>query len=644
MNSQLYRADIDGLRAIAVICVVLFHYDASLFSGGYIGVDVFFVISGFLITRLIRSELNENRFSLINFYQRRARRLFPALFVTLVICFGFAYQLFSAEHFERFGGTLFYALLSVSNFFFWNEQGYFDTDAVFKPLLHTWSLSVEEQFYLLWPSLMILVCASKLKQYTVFLIAIIGIASLVTCQFMLKSDPQAAFFLTPFRIVEFCIGGLVVWLTDKIRLGRWLKEFLLVTGLLLIGYSVISFNQQTPFPGLTALIPCCGAALVIVAGQAHYTGIILRNQPIVYIGLISYSIYLVHWPLYVFYQYPSAHSLGLQERASLTGLTLILAAIMYELIEKPFRQLRLPGVKLTASGLTLACATLALIAAFPAVHAWKHLGWPWRFSNHTGFQIESDSRKVEMQKRYVYLNINVNCVRKIDKSCYSDATLDGLVIGDSHAVDAYNAMLSATHGRHKLTLFHQSGCDPVLDPEHQIPQRWPTRNKCLKINKHWFNPETYIGYDYLIISSLFGGFFKTRQVKDYIEFIQTQTNIRHIIVFGNYIRLKQKMLSLLEQHESVPKIVEKFTLSAFSENQSLRSMCQKMGCLFIDKQQLFCKNSLTSSCLLISNGIPFTWDKHHLSLEFSTMLGQRAENTINEYLSGLDTKPILVGL
>lgn len=644
MNQSLYRADIDGLRAVAVICVVLFHYDARLFSGGFVGVDVFFVISGFLITRLIRTELDDNRFSLINFYQRRARRLFPALFVTLTVSFGFAYQLFSAQHLERFGGALFYALLSISNFFFWNEQGYFDTDSVFKPLLHTWSLSIEEQFYLLWPSLMILVCARKLQHYSVFLIAVIGIASLVYCQIILKSDAEAAFFLTPFRIFEFCIGAIIVWLADATRLGRWVEELLLITGLLLIGYSVISFNQQTPFPGLYALIPCCGAALVIYAGQAHYSGKLLCNKPVVYIGLISYSVYLIHWPLYVFYQYPSAHSLSLQEIVTLTVLTLVLAAIMYTLIETPFRRLKLPGITLTASGLTVACVMLALVASFPAVHAWKQQGWPWRLSSRLDDLVKLDSSKVEMQKRYVYLNINPDCVRKINTSCYSDSTLDGLIIGDSHAVDAYNAMLSATHGKHQLTIFHQAGCDPVLDPEHQIPQRWPTRNKCLKIHKHWFNPETYNGYDYLIISALFGGFFKTQQVKEYVQYIQAQTNIRHIIIFGNYIRLKQQMHSLLEQHNSVPEIVDNYTFSAFNENQQLRTMCQEMGCLFIDKQQLFCRNTLTSSCLLTQKGIPFTWDEHHLSLEFSTLLGQRAENKINQYLADLDTKPVLVGL
>ncbi len=206
-NLKGYRPEIDGLRAVAVLLVIFFHYQFSIFGGGYVGVDVFFVISGYLITRLIKDQVEGGNFSITSFYVRRMRRLFPALFFTLIITTLAAFLLFSAEHLERYGQSLIYALISVSNFFFWQEAGYFDLNAIVKPLLHTWSLSVEEQFYLIWPGLLLLLFYPKKSSLALLGLAIVAVGSLYLSESFLSSDPKAAFFLMPLRAFEFCIGG-----------------------------------------------------------------------------------------------------------------------------------------------------------------------------------------------------------------------------------------------------------------------------------------------------------------------------------------------------------------------------------------------------------------------------------------------------
>jgi len=303
-----YRPDIDGLRAIAVLAVVLFHADIALFRGGFVGVDVFFVISGFLITRIILREVqqanaNNVRFDYLRFYERRARRLFPALFVTTAIAFCAGAILMVPSHLERFSGALLSSLVWLSNVFFWTETGYFDSDAHLKPLLHTWSLSVEEQFYLIWPALLVALGTLGNLRWVLAGIVTISAISLLGAEMMHLSDSSAAFFLMPFRIYEFGLGALLVWFVERPPKNTWVLEGTLFLGLALIGASILLFRESSVVPGWLGLIPCLGAVGVIYAGRAPRLGMVLRNPAAVYIGRISYSLYLVHWPIVVFYRY-----------------------------------------------------------------------------------------------------------------------------------------------------------------------------------------------------------------------------------------------------------------------------------------------------------------------------------------------------
>lgn len=338
-KSGKYICYVDGLRAFAVSAVLLFHLGFTSVTGGFIGVDVFFVISGFLITRLIVNELEHTgSFNFTQFYYRRIKRIVPALFFTLFCTLIVGLVLFAPSQLRALGRSLAAAALSLSNGLFWLESGYFNATAINKPLLHTWSLGVEEQFYFVWPFILWLV-VSKLNQrflpLTVFALALISFGLNLIFQ---KSYLTALYYLMPFRFFEFCIGALMVWLIKFRPASKLLTELACALGLGMMLYALFFLSKDTVFPSYNALIPTLGAALVIYAGNARYTGWLFSNRIAVGLGLISYSLYLVHWPIFVFYSYFTAnevHALGTQ--IVLIVASLAAALFTYYFIEQPFR-------------------------------------------------------------------------------------------------------------------------------------------------------------------------------------------------------------------------------------------------------------------------------------------------------------------
>jgi peptidoglycan/LPS O-acetylase OafA/YrhL len=340
MLQQQYRPEVDGLRAWAVLAVILYHFNFHVFKGGFVGVDIFFVISGFLITRNIMADIGSGSFSFARFYSRRVKRLFPALYAVFFLSLLFGYLLFTPEHYKGLSVSLLWSVLSTANVLFWQEAGYFDTAAEFKPLLHTWSLAVEEQFYLVWPALL-LVLSRLGKKWLLLFLLLSSAVSVWQAERWLASDPSGAFFLTPFRLAEFACGAALVWLPRLPPENNLLLELLLAIAFFCIGWGVFTFSKSTAFPGLHALVPCLGAALAVYGGQARFLGWLLRNPLAVGVGLISYSLYLVHWPLLIFYQYWRYAELSLKERLALLLATFLLAWLSWKFIEQPFRKGRL---------------------------------------------------------------------------------------------------------------------------------------------------------------------------------------------------------------------------------------------------------------------------------------------------------------
>ena len=334
-----YRAEIDGLRALAVVPVILFHAGFEIFGGGFVGVDVFFVISGYLITTIILKELEDGKFSIVNFYERRARRILPALFFVALVCIPFAWLWLSPSHMKDFAQSLVAVTTFSSNILFWQQSGYFDTAAELKPLLHTWSLAVEEQYYILFP--LFLMATWKLgKKAIITMLAILFVISLALAQWAAVKQPNAAFFLLPTRGWEILLGAFCAFYLAKNSTDKAgaLNNLLSIAGLGLIALAVLTFDATTPIPGLYALIPTVGVALIILFGnRTTIAGKFLSNRLLVRIGLISYSAYLWHQPLFAFALQRSLVEPSEHLMLALSFGALVLAYFSWLLVELPFR-------------------------------------------------------------------------------------------------------------------------------------------------------------------------------------------------------------------------------------------------------------------------------------------------------------------
>lgn len=336
-----YRQEIDGLRAVAIIPVILFHAGMPFLTGGYLGVDVFFVISGFLITKIIVDEVNGNRFSLINFYERRARRILPALFAVILATALFLPLLVaSPKVLEDFGESILSVTLFLSNVYFYMTSGYFGTTSELSPLLHTWSLSVEEQFYVFFPLLAIL-CLKFGRQCFVWVLSICFIASLALAELTSKDSPDWAFYLTPTRAWELLIGSfgaLAIGSHQLNSIGKSFKSCLAILGLLLILVPYFTFTPETPHPSLITLLPVLGTLLVILfASSENRLGQMLSLKPLVHIGLISYSLYLWHQPILAIAKLSISPHLDKPFRVFLLVLIYVVSVASYRYIETPFR-------------------------------------------------------------------------------------------------------------------------------------------------------------------------------------------------------------------------------------------------------------------------------------------------------------------
>jgi peptidoglycan/LPS O-acetylase OafA/YrhL len=361
-HAMKYRPDIDGLRALAVLPVVAFHIGVSRVPGGYVGVDVFFVISGYLISAIMLRELSEGRFSIVSFYERRVRRIAPALIAMLTVTTAFACWYLLPEELADYGRSLVAAVLSLSNFLFWHEVGYFDLSAAGKPLLHTWSLAVEEQFYLVMPLLLVLTFRHGRRLLTplIWAMALVSLSLSAAGVFFF---PEAAFYLPWTRAWELLLGTLLALHPLPHFNTPLRREAGTLCGIVLILAAVLTYTASTPFPGIAALIPCLGAALVIAAGKtgSSLTGRLLSLAPVVFIGRISYSLYLWHWPVILFQRIASAFVDGTDSRSAKVAMgviSLLLAIVSWWCIERPFRSRRPMLARRAVFAGAFACAAM----------------------------------------------------------------------------------------------------------------------------------------------------------------------------------------------------------------------------------------------------------------------------------------------
>jgi peptidoglycan/LPS O-acetylase OafA/YrhL len=471
-----YRPELNGLRAVAVLLVLFFHLDFEWMKGGFLGVDVFLVISGYFISRNLIYELQNEKFTFYGFYTKRLRRLFPALIVTLSLVLIAGYFILPPVNYERLGESTLFSAVSLSNFFFWSEAGYFNLDAATKPLLHMWSLSLEEQFYLFWPLLLFLIY-KYLRKYTIVMVGILIVISVGLGEFYFSQSPEAVFFLIPFRMFEFLLGASCIWLERfSHKIPKLSSELLFIIGFLLIIVSAVVFDHTTPMPGLLSMIPCGGAVLIILNGKVDFSSWSLKNVPMELIGKASYSIYLVHWPLVVYYKYQSLTDLSLTTQLILAAISLILGFMMWYFIENTFRYVKDKNAKLDRIWIGVPISILVLVAVSTMI--WKSDGFSDRVTDKQFLNKEE---------------ILANRERYFDKYRKGDSLFAGkeevghvMIMGNSHSIDliymlrlnGFEAQITALNTLGKCYNFGQSYPEEEAD--------WCTKKRIENLkNKDW---------------------------------------------------------------------------------------------------------------------------------------------------------------
>ena len=463
MTQLSYRPDIDGLRAVAVMSVLLYHFGIVMaLSGGFTGVDIFFVISGFLITSLIVADLKVGSFSLLGFYQRRIRRIFPAMLVVLATSLVAGYFFLLPGDYTSLGDSAAYSAASLANWYFLQNTGYFDRAADLLPLLHMWSLSVEEQFYLVWPLLLaaFFFIARKQAAIVAALVGAVVIGGLWLAVQRTGTDPKSAFFLAHLRAWELALGALLVFLPPlRKSVSRWKNELPTIIGVALIAISVLTLSREHSFPGLNAMPACVGAALIIwPRGGESLVGHMLSLPAMRFIGLISYSLYLWHWPVLVFYRhYASGAAPTFLVATALAAACIGLAYLSWRFIEQPAR--RRTARPFMTVGVGLAAVSTAAVAGLSvaALH-----GFPARLSP----DVQDMSSLEEMWKWECPQQVKLDGLPPrsycVFGASWSDARTKAVLWGDSHA-DHWAPIIQPVAERAGLAVLLYRECPPIIE-------------------------------------------------------------------------------------------------------------------------------------------------------------------------------------
>ncbi len=491
-----YRADIDGLRAIAVLFVLFFHVGINGINGGFIGVDIFFVISGYLITAIITRDIEQGKFSLTSFYERRLRRILPAFIAVAIFTLLICTICFMPSDFEKFGKSLFGTSFYVSNIIFWREAGYFDASKWVKPLLHTWSLSVEEQFYVIFP-LGILLIHRFFKAWLKPLIILGLIASFAISVICVMLDKQAfAFYMLPSRAWELLIGSALALKIYPQLTHKTALNILSLGALIIMCGAGVMLNAAHDFPGLNALYPTLGAALFIYTGstssQTSWGNALLSHRVFVGIGKISYSLYLWHWPLIIFMRYILDRALFMPEKLLIIGASFVLAYLSWRWIEQPFR---LKTIWAGRKAFFFACFIFSFALAAIGLMIKGHDGYASRFGKPLEI-VSAAAKQHNPLREHCYHRGDFPSAAGIEK-CYIGA-LDTLlpsviIIGDSHA-DSFTPLIGALLKDRGLKGIEitSTACPPLLGAQIDVSGAIFQNQSKGKFKKcHGFNSALY---------------------------------------------------------------------------------------------------------------------------------------------------------
>ncbi len=626
MSTQ-YIKSIDGLRAVAVMLVVFFHSGFNQFLGGFVGVDVFYVISGFLITKIIIDQRESGAFRFGEFYQRRIARLFPALLTVVFVTLAASYFILAPEDLKRLGQAATYSTLSVSNIFFWLESGYFDRSSELKPLLHTWSLSVEEQFYLLWPALIgVLFFIGKRSAVIVGMFAF-SIVSLLISIYFYESKASAVFFLTPFRVYQFGIGALIalIGLHDYKPHKRYLA-IASVIGLIVLAANI---DGQTHVL-LSAVLPAFLAGLFIYGSQANMANQVFGNSLMVWIGQRSYSIYLVHWPLMVLWKTNTDYEFTVFESLLAVVLSIFLGYLLHLLVEKRFRLTANMSLVIRHR---IATASIVMLVANITIasHLWGNDGFPNRVPDDlkkyaSNLMPEWNARKSLLRDGVCNLSSG-NKYKDFDVDrCLSinENKKNWLIFGDSYASGAY-AIFNRAYPDVNFLQLTLPGCH--LRP----PKRITGEKMCDELQKMMYQfIEKEVQLDGVIIASNWrnGHIYVVEDIVRLLEGFN-----KEVIVINQRIRFKDRVpaiaASAMSHEEATVKANYLIKKESFSVRDSIRDRLENSVSI-VDIMGLQCAEVCD---IFGKNGKLLYLDDSHFSKEGLYLISDRMLEKYGETLN-----------
>lgn len=575
------RGDIQGLRALAVLAVLLFHVDFAYLPGGFLGVDVFFVVSGFLITGIIMRDVHGRKITIWEFYLRRIRRLLPASVFTIAITLFACAVIFSTTDQMALAESSLYALFSVSNFLFWSQAGYFDEAAHLKPLLHTWSLAVEEQFYLVWPWLL-LGAVFFGRRVAFAAIVIVGVASVFAAEWWVSDHPDAVFFLTPFRAFEFAAGGALAF-SRPLRGG--IASVAFAVGLCIMLWSFVVLDPEIPMPGLFSLIPVAGVVLCLAGGVGRASKV-LDNPPMRKIGNMSYSLYLVHWPIIVLFKYFNGPDLVFGQQVVLLALSLAAGYGLYSLVETPLRSAEF--WKEGASRKAVLATVVAAGAVAASVNAWATNGWDWRVPQELR-AATADART--MRKTRAVFNKKMLRDLNVPLEEYRIA-----IIGDSHSQDLMIGLYQVgVRDMRRVSVSYRCQFyvgERVLTREGPGARKAEKRRteKCNASVKRAIKSKLLPGADVVAIAPRWK-METIAHVPEMIEAIRKRTDA-NIIVFGPTVEFEPSLPTAVERAGStigIDTLVARFERPTPREiDTHLRAVVKDAGAVYVSKLDVLC--------------------------------------------------------
>ena len=603
-----YRRDVDGLRSVAILPVVLYHAGVTALGGGFVGVDVFFVISGYLITSLIVGDLEQGRFSIVSFYERRARRILPALLVMIAATLLVGAFLLLPADFDALSRSAAAALLFYSNVHFWDTASYFDYDSTLKPLLHTWSLAVEEQYYIVFPAFMMLIFRRAMSPL-VWLLSVLGL-SFGLSLWGVSRYPEATFYLAPTRIWELLIGAVLALGVVPPFKAWLLREGAALAGFAMIVWCVLAFDEGTVFPGLNALWPCLGAALIIHS-RTGAVNRFLSLPPLVFIGLISYSLYLWHWPIIVLARY-EGYLLGTPaQTAAVLAASTLAAVLSWRFVETPFKTRtvlvdRRPLFQ--AAGLSIAgCLALAL-------------GLNQLRQSEAGVATVAAAEAGRAEARAAYgegqcffsSDAPLDSIDPLRCLAPDPARPDYLLIGDSFAAHLWPGLSTALHDA-RLLQFTFGGCPPLLSSLQR------TEPGCKKVARAVFDSIKTHRYDVILVAARWQP-GRLPELERTLRHLKPLTN--QIVLFGPMVEYRGNLPEILEGSERPERVVLKYRTVPNLEEREMNAMAERLDIRYVSMIDLMCDGG---SCLLYdANGDPIQWDNAHLTPKASVQLMERA--------------------